>query len=378
MEAFGRLAGGVAHDFNNLLTVITGYTDIVLDGLTAEDPRHEYLQQVARASERAASLTSQLLAFSRQQVLQPRVLDLNAILDETGKMLRRIIGEDVALEIRAGEEIGFIKADQSQIENVLVNMAANARDAMPGGGTLTLRTFNIQTIPHDAQLMTELEPGEYVALAISDTGLGMSEETKHRIFEPFFTTKEIGRGTGLGLATCYGIIAQSGGAITVESELGHGTTFTILLPLCEEGQEESAPFFEHKTIPGGKETLLVVEDEPGVRTLALSVLGGLGYRLLEAPDGAQALEIVEGLNSDKLDLVITDVVMPKMSGTDLAFWIHALRPDTRFLFISGYPNHQLDALDSLKSRHDFLRKPFSPKELAHKVRAMLDQPTASS
>ena len=372
MEAFGRLAGGVAHDFNNLLTVISGYNSLMLDDLAPTDPRREFVEEVAKASDRASALTNQLLAFSRQQVLQSKVFDPNSVLENLEKMLRRIIGEDVQFVTELEPQLGHVRADISQIENVLVNLSVNARDAMPHGGTLTIRTSRFTATARDEERNPEMRAGDYICLSITDTGTGMSEEIKTHIFEPFFTTKEVGQGTGLGLATCYGIVSQSGGHITVESELGRGTTFKVFLPRVTEQTEDPSASDEFRELPRGTETILLVEDEPMVRRLTLWVLRALGYNLLEAANGEDAFAVMQTHGEKPLHLVITDVVMPHMSGKDLAFWIRASQPNAKILFISGYPNHELDDMNALGGQAEFLRKPFAPKELAHKVREMLD------
>jgi len=372
MDAFGRLAGGVAHDFNNLLTVISGYNSMMLESLPHGDPRRENAEEVGKAADRAAALTNQLLAFSRQQVLQPKIFNLNTVLEGVEKMLRRIIGEDIELVTELDPELGQVRADISQIENVLMNMSVNARDAMLHGGTLTIRTANFTATEKDAERVPGMKPGDYITIAMSDTGIGMSESVKAHIFEPFFTTKPVGHGTGLGLATCYGIVSQSSGHIAVDSELGRGATFTIYLPRTAEEQEEVADELEFGELPGGTETILVVEDDPLVRKLTMWVLRALGYRLHEAANGEEAFNLMQTHADEKLDMVITDVVMPQMSGKDLAFWIRASQPEAKILFVSGYPNNELDDIGALAGGVDFLRKPFAPKELAHKIRTMLD------
>lgn len=373
MEAFGRLAGGVAHDFNNLLTVISGYNDIVLHDLGTNDPRREYVEEIAKAADRASSLTAQLLAFSRQQVLQPRILDLNSVLSDTGKMLRRLIGEDINLVIEPQNRVGNIKADLGQLENVLVNMAVNARDAMPDGGTLTIRTAETAVGPDHPEVARGLAQGSYVVLSVGDSGVGMSDAVKDRIFEPFFTTKAIGHGTGLGLATCYGIVTQSGGHIGVESKLGRGTTFSIYLPRVEDSADEVSARSQINDMPSGTETILVVEDEPAVRRLAVSILRGLGYNVLEAGNGEEAFMIMQTPAAQDLDLVITDIVMPEMGGKDLAYWIRSSLPKAKILFTSGYPDHSPDGDDSsLGEGTSFLPKPYAPKVFAQKIRDMLD------
>jgi two-component system cell cycle sensor histidine kinase/response regulator CckA len=372
MEAFGRLAGGVAHDFNNLLTVIAGYNDIVLHDLGANDPRRECVEEIGKAADRASALTAQLLAFSRQQVLQPRLLDLNSVLSDTGKMLRRLIGEDIHLIIQPTENLGYVKADLGQLENVLVNLAVNARDAMPEGGTLTIGTARTVVGADHPEVARGLAPGEYIRLSVSDTGVGMSESVKDRIFEPFFTTKAVGHGTGLGLATCYGIVKQSEGHIVVESQIGRGATFHIYLPRVEDTPEEISARAEMSSMAGGTETILVVEDEPAVRRLAVSILKGLGYTVLEAANGEEAFMIMQTPEGQNLDLVVTDIVMPEMGGKDLAYWIRSSHPNAKILFTSGYPDHALDDHSDFGGDTEFMPKPYSPKQFASRVRGMLD------
>jgi len=365
MEAFGKLAGGVAHDFNNLLTVITGYNEVLLSDTPAGDPRREYIEQVARAANRASTLTSQLLAFSRQQKMQPRVVNLNEVLRDTSKMLGRLIGEDIVMELKEDEGLGNVKADVGQMEQVLMNLAVNARDAMPGGGTITMSTRNV-TVP-DESAPTHLPAGEYIALEVADTGMGMSPEVQARIFEPFFTTKAPGQGTGLGLATCYGIVKQSGGEIAVQSKLGSGTMFQIFLPrVYEDRKSYDVPLGPGK-LPTGTQTVLIVEDELPVRVIMRSILQRLKYTVLEAADGAEAMRILLTPGGEPVDLLITDMVMPAMGGKELASRTRANFPDIRIIFMSGYPS----APDELLPGTRYLQKPFSPKTLAETVRDVL-------
>ncbi len=373
MEAFGRLAGGVAHDFNNLLTVISGYNEIVLHDLSPNDPRRDCVEEIGKAAERASSLTAQLLAFSRQQVLQPKVFEINSVFSDVSKMLRRLIGEDIKLVTVPSPERSCVKADLGQLENVLVNLAVNARDAMPQGGTLTIKTAIVKIDPNDPEIAEGLKPGEHVLLTVSDTGTGIPPEVRKQIFEPFFTTKAVGRGTGLGLATCYGIVKQSGGHISVESEVGSGTTFKIHLPRVEEPHASDVALESMNKLQGGTETILVVEDEPMVRRLAVAILIDLGYRVLEAANGEEALRVAQANKGSSLDLVITDIVMPGMSGKALALWIRSTFPQVKILFTSGYPNHELDEEDAIGANALFMPKPFAPKKLAEHVRLLLDQ-----
>jgi PAS domain S-box-containing protein len=370
MEAVGRLAGGVAHDFNNLLTVITGYSDLVMRNLETESPLRKDTEEIQRAAERAAELTRQLLAFSRKQVLQPRVLGLNEIVAGMEKMLRRLIGEDIELRAAFDSSLGEVRADPGQIEQVILNLVVNARDAMPRGGKLTIKTANVFLDQKTVFRNRGLEVGEYVMLAISDTGVGMTEEVKMHLFEPFFSTKGVGKGTGLGLATCYGIVSQSEGDIRVYSEPNCGTTFKIYLPRVRE-QHVDTPVHKLSTdLPRGTESLLMVEDDPAVRKLSVSVLRSCGYKIQEAVNAVEALSMME--QSASFDLVITDVIMPLMSGKELYDTIRQRFPSTRVLFISGYTDDALAHHGVLEADLSFLEKPFSPARLAQKVRAVLD------
>ena len=373
MEAVGRLAGGLAHDFNNLLTAITGYGDLVLGALPADDARRADVEEIRIAADRAAALTQQLLAFSRKQVLQPRVLDLNVIVRNAEKLLRRLIGEHIAMEAVLDPALGAVKADPTQLEQVIVNLAVNARDAMPQGGRLLLQTRNAQLDTGYTSEHSMVQPGEYVQLAVSDTGLGMDEQTKARLFEPFFTTKELGKGTGLGLSTVYGIVKQSGGYIWVYSELGCGTTFKVYLPLVEAAATVDVPAPAPEAAPRGSETVLLVEDEPALRAVARRVLQRQGYAVLEAADGDAALALV-ATHQGPLDLLVTDVVMPGLSGRDLADRLTAARPDLRVLFVSGYSGEALAHHGILDPDLAYLEKPFNPDALAIKVREVLDRP----
>ncbi|MCL6646413.1 MAG: response regulator, partial [Dehalococcoidia bacterium] len=375
MEAIGRLAGGVAHDFNNLLTAINGWGEILLQELPPDDYRRQFVEEITRAGERATELTRQLLAFGRRQVLAPKVLDLNATVASMHKMLTRLIGENIQLVTELDPNLGRVKADPGQIEQVIMNLCVNARDAMPAGGTLTISTSNVVVSDHTPLpgRPGDLKPGAYVMLAISDTGIGMDAETQARIFEPFFTTKEQGKGTGLGLATVYGIITQSGGHITVQSRPGHGTTFRIYLPQVAAAAEHREVHPQADGLPRGTETILLVEDEDGVRALARSALERHGYTIIEACDGEDALARYVRHNS-RIALLLTDVIMPRMSGPDLAQRIQAMQPDIRVLYISGYTDsglvHESVAAESVA----FLQKPFTPDALACKVREVLDHP----
>jgi two-component system cell cycle sensor histidine kinase/response regulator CckA len=370
MEAVGKLAGGVAHDFNNLLTVILGYSDLLAEKLDPGSLQSEELDEIRTAGERAASLTRQLLAFSRQQVLERKVLDVNDLIADVEKMLRRLIGEDVELVTVLSPALRRVFADAGQLEQVIMNLAVNARDAMPHGGRLTIETENVELDEAYARLHATVRPGSYVMIAVSDTGVGMNGETLAHMFEPFFTTKERGKGTGLGLATVYGIVKQSGGYVWVYSEVGKGTTFKIYLPLVEEGAEtEPVPAAEPAALHGS-ETVLLVEDEQSVRTLSRSILEGYGYTVLEAASGKEGLEVARHY-ARPIDLVLTDVVMPEMGGSDMASRLEALRPGVRVLYMSGYTDDAVFRHGLLEKGRVFLQKPFTPETLARKVREAL-------
>jgi len=373
MEAVGRLAGGIAHDFNNILTAITGYADLLLEDLAATDPRRQDADEIHKAADRAAGLTRQLLAFSRQQVLQPTVLEVNKLVSDLEKMLRRLLGEDVELSTRLAPTTGRVKADPGQLEQVVMNLAVNARDAMPSGGKLTLETANVDLDEAYAADHYPARAGPFVMLAVSDTGIGMSEETQAHMFEPFFTTKEKGKGTGLGLATVYGIIKQSGGFIWVYSEVGHGTTFKLYLPRVEELAERAAAPAQVRTRPArGTETVLVVEDEAPVRNVARQVLERHGYTVLEAPSAEAALDIATRY-SGTIHLLLTDVVMPGLNGRELASRLADLRPDARVIFMSGYTDDAVTRHGVLEPGSAYVQKPFTPDAIARRVREVLDQ-----
>jgi two-component system, cell cycle sensor histidine kinase and response regulator CckA len=371
MEAIGALAGGVAHDFNNLLSVIKGYTELILEDCGQSDPKRKDLEQVAKAAERAAALTSQLLAFSRKQILQPRNLDLNEAIAEISSMLSRLIGEGIQLTSIAGSDLGLINADPAQIQQVIMNLAVNARDAMPNGGKLTIETTNIDFDENYARFHPTAQEGPYVMMAISDTGIGMDPATQARIFEPFFTTKEKGKGTGLGLSMVYGIVKQSGGFIWVYSEQGKGTSFKIYFPRIKG----EAPHISDEDKSGddahGLETVLIAEDEDAVRTLACRILREWGYTILEAPDGVEALRLAREYTGI-IHLIITDVIMPGMSGRALVSQLKAARPEIKSLYISGYTDNAIVHHGVLDSKVAFLQKPFTVKSLTCKVRNVLD------
>ncbi len=368
MEAVGRLAGGVAHDFNNLLTVINGYAEMVQDRLPPGDPVRELVGEITRAGERAAALTRRLLAFSRQQLVVPQVLDLNALVADTEKLLRRLIGEDVELVADLEPALGRVQADPGQVEQILMNLAVNARDAMPRGGRLTIQTRNLRVDVSDS---SGVVPGPYVLLAVADTGCGMDEATQARLFEPFFTTKGPGRGTGLGLATVHGIVQQAGGHIAVESAPGRGTTFRIYLPRVEAvGPTRKSQQGAHLR-PGGRETILLVEDESAVRALVRAVLQDGGYQVLEARDGREALQMVEQYPGP-IHLLVSDVVMPELGGRELADRLAGLRPDLKILYLSGYTDDAVLRHGVREAEAVLLQKPFTPDALALTVREVLD------
>jgi PAS domain S-box-containing protein len=370
IEAVGRLAGGVAHDFNNLLTIINGYTELLLDKYAADGLASTYLTEVKNAGERAASLTRQLLAFSRRQVLAPQVIDLNAVVSNLEKMLKRLIGEDIKLHTLLDPSLERLKADPGQIEQVIMNLAVNARDAMPSGGNLTIETRNVVLDETYARSHATVKPGPYVMLAVGDTGVGMTPETKAHIFEPFFTTKEKGKGTGLGLATVYGIVKQSGGSVWVYSELGQGTVFKVYLPIAGDAPatRESAKAETDSAL--GTETILVIEDEEGVRSLIHLALESAGYKVLQMEDAEAALATC--VNYDRpIHLLLTDVVMPQMSGPVVAEKVAALRPGIKILYMSGYTDDAVVHHGVLSHDMPFIQKPFSPVALRKKIRDVL-------
>ena len=372
IEAVGRLASGVAHDFNNILTVITGHSELLLRQLDADDPRRKNAEQIEKAAYRAAALTRQLLTFSRKQVIEPRVLKLNAIILNIEKMLRRLIGEDIEFCTVLDSAAGHIKADPGQIEQVIMNLAVNARDAMPNGGKLTVTTANTTLDKKHLNNFPDLCAGDYVMLTIADTGTGMSEEVKAHLFEPFFTTKPPGKGTGLGLATCFGIVKQSTGHINVHSELGRGTTFKIYFPQVQSALESPRVRIMPTEATGGNETVLLVEDEPVVRELAVATLREKGYTVVEAVNGEEGLRMARQ-HDGKIDLVLTDVVMPVMGGKEMADALRTSHPDTKVLFTSGYTEDALGHHGVLRPGILFLQKPYMTATLARKVREVLDE-----
>jgi len=373
IESIGQLTGGIAHDFNNLLTVIMGYSELMLNSLPSDAPLRDHVEQIKEAGKRASLLTQQLLAFSRKQVLQPRVLDLNAVLTNLDRMLQRLIGEDINLVTVPAPGLGRVHADPGQIEQVIMNLAVNARDAMPQGGKLTIETANVELDDAYAHEHISVKPGPYVMVAVSDTGCGMDTETKARLFEPFFTTKEPGKGTGLGLSTVYGIVKQSDGNIWVYSEPGRGTTFKIYLPVVEGMVETVEPGAVHTKSVRGSETILLVEDENSVRRLAHSILRANGYTVLEARQSKEAL-LLSGQHEGPIHLMVTDIVMPGMSGRDLAERLKPSRPNMQVLFMSGYTDKAIVHHGELDPGTAFLQKPFTPEALARKVREVLDSP----
>ena len=372
MEAIGQLAGGIAHDFNNLLTVISGNCQLSLLELKERDPLRGNIEEIKKASEKAADLTRQLLAFSRRQIMEMKVLDLNELLKNLDKMLRRVIGEDIELVTLLAEDLGRVKADPGQAEQVIMNFAVNARDAMSEGGKLTIETANVDLDDAYARNHVAVTPGRFVMISVSDTGVGMTPKVRDRVFEPFFTTKEKGKGTGLGLSTVYGIVKQSGGNIWVYSEPGKGTTFKIYLPRVDEPLEKLRERVEGKEIPRGMETILIVEDEEEVRKLALRILERQGYKVFEASQGLDAFLIAEGYE-DLIHLLVTDVVMPKIGGRELADRIAEICPEIKVLYMSGYTDNAIVHHGVLGEGMEFIQKPFTVEGLARKVREVLDK-----
>lgn len=370
MEAFGQLAGGVAHDFNNMLTIICGCSELLLEATPPDDPNRKLLEEILKAGERSAALTGQLLAFSRKQVLAPKVLDLNDVVQDTEKMLRRVIGEDIHLTTVLHPQLGCVKADPGQVEQVLLNLALNARDAMPQGGKLTIETNNVALGEEYARSHADVRPGHYVMLAVTDTGIGMTEEVKSRLFEPFFTTKGPGKGTGLGLAVVHGIVKQSDGSIEVYSEPGVGTSFKIYLPRVEQTAPTGKSSPDLGPAPRGTETILLVEDEDAVRTLTRFTLQQCGYTVLETSHGEEAIKVATS-HRERIHLLVTDVVMPGMGGRVLAERLLNLHPEMKVLFISGYTDDAVVRHGILHEHVNFLQKPFSPNALAHQVREVL-------
>jgi len=371
VEAIGRLAGGVAHDFNNLLMTIKGSGELLLNAFDRRDPRREEVEEILKAGERATSLTRQLLAFGRRQVLQPQVLDLNSLVINMDKLLRRLIGEDIQLATILGPELWSVKVDPGMIEQALMNLVVNSRDAMPSGGKLTIETANVLHDEEYASRHISMKPGCYVMVAVSDNGCGMDKETQSHLFEPFFTTKEKGKGSGLGLSTVYGIIKQSGGNIWAYSEPGQGTTFKIYLPRAEKTARVYKPKTRPSMVPGGTETILLVEDEEAVRTMVSKILKNKGYAVLEAAHSKEAFEICEQ-HEGPIHLMVTDVIMPQMSGRELAEHLVPLLPKMKVLYMSGYPDNTIVQHGVLEPGTAFLQKPFTLNALEQKVREILD------
>lgn len=371
IEALGRLAGGIAHDFNNLMTVIMGYAATTKKRLGEPEQVAQGLEEIEKAGVRATRLTKQLIAFSRKQILQSQTLDLNRILSNMDRLLRRLIGEDIELVTVPGKDLGMVKADPGQIEQVIVNLALNARDAMPRGGTLLVETTDAVLTESEVREHSDLPAGRYVKMVFQDNGVGMDAETIPHIFEPYFTTKDVGKGTGLGLATVYGIIRQSGGDISVRSEWGMGTTFTIWLPQTTEEAADKEPFELVLDAPSGLETILVVEDEDPLRRLVRETLEDAGYRVLDAPGGEEALDLLSS-DHDDIHLLLTDVVMPKIGGRVLAARAASLYPEMKVLFMTGYADANSGLRDNPLGRKPCIFKPFTPNELALKVREVLD------
>jgi two-component system, cell cycle sensor histidine kinase and response regulator CckA len=378
MEVIGLLAGGVAHDFNNILAVILGYCEFMMVDLAPDDERKNQLEVIQSAAERAVGLTRQLLIFSRKETVQPVVLDVNAVVKNTDKMLRRLIHENIEMTVLPGEAIGRIMADAGHVGQVLMNLVVNARDAMPNGGRLTIATSNVTLDENYAQAHTGAMTGDFVMLSVSDTGTGMTEEVKAHVFEAFFTTKPKGKGTGLGLATCQTIVQQSGGYIALESEVGSGTTFKIYFPRVEQPVGAAAGAIQTEPLPCGTETLLVVEDESSVRNLARCVLEARGYTVLSASNGQEGMRVVRDHKGPPIQLVVTDVVMPQMGGKVMAEWLQAGNPDIRILFTSGYADGAITQNGVLEAGLEFLPKPYASATLVRKVRAMLDQSNVST
>ena len=370
MEAVGRLAGGVAHDFNNLLMVISGYTEVILSQLDLDHPLHEKARAVQQASDRATTLTRQLLAFSRKQMLELKVVDINAIVQDMERLLRPLIGENIELVTRLAPDAGHTRADAGQLEQVLMNLVVNSKDAMPGGGKLLIQTRNLTLDDAYRGEQTFIHPGNYVLLSVGDSGAGMDRETQSRIFEPFFTTKEKGKGTGLGLSTVYGIVKQSGGYVMVHSEVGRGTTFNIYLPSAQEAAETHGAAPASRIAVGGSETVLLVEDEESVRQLVRETLASRGYHVIEAENGQSGLALANA-HAGSIDLIITDVVMPGMSGRELADQLVAKRPEIKVLYLSGYTEDTIVSEGTIESGKAFLQKPFTLHSLSRKVREVL-------
>jgi PAS domain S-box-containing protein len=374
MDAVGRLAGGVAHDFNNLLMVINGYTEVLLEQLEKSSPMHHKVQSIQQAADRAATLTRQLLAFSRKQLLELKVIDVNTVIGDMERLLRPLIGENIELVTRLSTQTGHTRADAGQLEQVIMNLVVNAKDAMPEGGKLTIQSSDVNVRQNFSEHRF-IQPGHYAVISVADTGHGMDAETQSRIFEPFFTTKEKGKGTGLGLSTVYGIVKQSSGYVFAESELGAGTTFYVYLPRVEESAEELSPAKCQQSEAGGCETVLLVEDEESVRELVRLTLASRGYNVLEAENGESGLRIAESFK-EHIDILITDVVMPGIGGRELARKLLLMRPGISVLYLSGYTEDAVVTRGALGPRTAFLQKPFTLQNLAKKVREVLHSRSA--
>ncbi|HEX8947905.1 MAG TPA: ATP-binding protein [Dissulfurispiraceae bacterium] len=370
IESIGRLAGGIAHDFNNMLSAIIGYSDLALINLKPDNPALETFHTIKETGERAAELTRQLLAFSRKQNLRMEPVNLNAVITSMSKMLTRIIGEDISLELRTRSHANTIKADRSQIEQILLNLAVNARDAMPSGGSIVLETSDVEIGREHLRVRKEMQPGLYVMLSVSDTGVGMPKDVQERIFEPFFTTKELGKGTGLGLATTYGIVKQHSGFIYVYSEPGKGTTFKVYLPAFK-GKEKTRQKEQETSMPCGRETVMIVDDDATVRKLMVDILEPLGYTIIEASNGREAEKIIGNFHG-AIDILVTDVIMPEMNGKELAEIFQAKRPGKKVLFISGYTRDAISHQGMIDEKVLLLDKPITPHKLARKIREALD------
>jgi len=378
MEVVGQLAGGVAHDFNNILAVIMGYGDLLKEQLSSQKQLQEYAEEILQASERATALTQQLLLFSRKQTVHAVVLDLNVEVQQLHKMLRRLLNQNVELDFALANPLGRTKADPGQVGQVLMNLVVNARDAMPNGGQITVRTGNITIDANSVADHPGAAPGDYVMLSVSDTGTGITDEVRAHMFEPFFTTKPLGKGTGLGLATCQTIAQQSGGHIGVSSAMGKGTTFTVYFPRVEQQLDVAVKPAQNAPLPRGTETLLVVEDEPSVRNLARSILETQGYEVLQAANGEDALAVARAQTGKAIHLIITDVMMPLMGGEIMAKSLQSTHPEIKILFTSGYTDDTVAHHGLLEPGVAFLPKPYTPTTLARKVRAMLDNKTDTS
>ncbi|MFI5089122.1 MAG: PAS domain S-box protein [Terriglobales bacterium] len=375
LEAVGRLAGGVAHEFNNSATAILGYSSLVIDQAQGNPQLRHYAEEIHKAGQRAASVTRQLLAFSRQQILQPTMLSLNEVVSDIEKMLRGLIGEDIRLLTTLDPYLGVVKADSGEMEQVIINLALNARDAMPDGGTLLIETSNVEIDHVFAAENPDMAPGPHVRLRVSDTGIGLDKQTAAHIFEPFFTTKPVGQGTGLGLSTVYGTVKRSGGGILVFSEPSHGATFEIYLPRLEQALAKPATLSPRRKADGGSETILIVEDDSSLRWLTAQILTQFGYTVLEAGDGSQALAVAQERAGD-IDILLTDVVMPGCNGRQLARQVEQLYPQIKVLLMSGYTAEIVAQQDGKELALAFLEKPFTPEELGLKVREVLDQSDA--